>query len=252
MTNIVDLFKPLTYIEWFRRQLQSETGRQRLIAVAGVVGAIAIAAGAWWVYEAMTTIPAPDIKNAAPERVSEFLGSPRGFAHMPAKQQRDYLAQVMTTYAEPEKKAELAKAMSRMTTEEKVTLRSAVWDAGYDTISQEVDVYLRKPVEEQAEFVDRKIFEYHRIARYFVGDRDSRASGGEPVLVDQSFGAGLPTDSDGITKVIISKTHPEDRARMKPYVDAIRSRMLELKKDPKERERLMARYENLPLVGRGG
>jgi hypothetical protein len=249
-----DYFRLVVYIDWVRKSLQTERGRQIGFALGGVVGAALICVAGYWVYGRVMGVPTPDAKNAPAEQIAHFLGHSEGFARLPAKKRMSYLNEVMVTHsdAEPARKEELASALQKMTTEEKVTLREAVWDVGYKNFVDEVDVYYRTPPEEKADFVDKKIHEYYRLRCYLTGDsgHGGGGGGGRGAIVDQSWAAGLPTDSDGLVKSIVARTRPEDRAEMKPYVDALRTRLLELKKDPRERERLLARYSDSdPTLG---
>jgi hypothetical protein len=251
-TGLSDYLKPATYVYWVRKSLETDRGRQIAIALAGLVGAVLICAAGYLVYNRVMGVPAPDAKNAPAEQIARFLGHPEGFSRLPTSKRLTYLNEVMLSHndSEPARKEALASAMQKMTTDEKITLRSAVWGVGYKTFADEVDVYYHMPPDQQPEFVDRKIHEYYRLRCYLTGDpgHGGGGGGGRGGFVDQSWAAGLPTDSDGLVKAITAKTRPEDRARMKPYVDALRGRLLELKKDPSER--LLSRYSDSdPTLG---
>ncbi len=240
-TDWRDYLRPITYIDWVKRSMETERGRQTVFATGGILGAVIVLVGGYILYGQIVGIPAPDVQNAPIEKVTQFLGSPQGYARLSVPSRQDFLVKVMQTYEEPAKREQLAQALSKMTTEEKVTLREATWDVGYKIFTEEVEQYYKAPPESRHKFVDRKLYEYHQARARIVGDPQTKAR--EQKLVDHSWTHGMPTDSDGVVKMLITRTRPEDRARMKPYVDALRTRMEELKKNPAEAERLMAKFQ---------
>jgi hypothetical protein len=242
-TDWRDYLKPVTYVNWVQKSMETERGRQMVFGVGGVVGAIVIVVAGYLIYVQIVGIPAPDVKNAPVEKITTFFGNPQGFARLPVPKRQEYMIEVMKTYSDPGKREQLARSMQRMTTDEKVTLRDSLFDVGYKVFTEEVEQYYSTPEKDRFEFVDRKIYDYAQARKHLLGEQKTRT--GEQAMVDSTWAAGLPTDSDGIVKLLITKTRPEDRARMKPYVESIRTRMDELKKNPGEAERLVKKFQNM-------
>ena len=230
--------------EFYRNLIRSVSGgrigRQVIIGVSGVLGAIVVASGAYFAYDKVTAIAPPDVKEAKPEEIGDFMGHPRGFARLPVPKRGEFLGGLAAAHTKPEKREKLAKAFRRMTSEEKKVCWDAIWDVGYDAVNKEVDAFRKLPPEERAAFIDKRIAAYNRGRIYVAGN--SRAAQYSPPLFDESWLEGMPTNSDGMVKMIIAKTRPKDRVRMKPFVEALTSRVDELDKNPREKQRFLARH----------
>jgi len=242
------------YRNLFNALFARQQGRQVGIAAAGVLGAVVVIVGGYLLYDQVTAVPAPDVKVAQAKDIAGFMGHSRGLARLPVAKRIKFMMDLAVSHNEPAKREELASALNQMTSKEKLECREALWDAGYSVLTKEVAAYYKTPAEEREEFVDRKLADYFRAQNYLSGR--SRAGGGgggggagggakARPLFDDSWLEGMPTDSDGIVKLMVAKTKPRDRARMKPYIEAMSARLEELKEDPREKERLLARHGNM-------
>ncbi|MBN1344506.1 MAG: hypothetical protein JXQ73_17585 [Phycisphaerae bacterium] len=220
--------------------MSGQKGRQGVFAVGGIVGAVVVVGGAYLLYSQVMSLPKPDVQVASAEDLTKFLGHERGFARLPAKEQEQFLARLIEIHTEPARRGDLASALRRMTSKEKMVCREVIWNMGYRALVKDVDEFYKAPPEERDELIDEKIVDYMRAREYVAGN--SRARKDHPPLFDDSWLQGMPTDSDGIVKLMISKTRPQDRARLKPYVEKFRARMDQVRKDKREFSRMKAKH----------
>lgn len=238
--------------ERFNDLFSTPRGRQVGFALIGVVSTVVVVGGGYVLYDQITGLPAPDVKNAPPEKVAEFLGHPKGLARMPIPRRKDFLIKLCQENFEPAKREALATTLNQMTTQEKKVCRDAVFDVFYEEVLDGANDYRRQPTQDDKyEFVDRTLAGVYHLRDYLNGRRGGgRRSGrrsaatGAPTkpLFDKTWSDGLPTDTDGAVKLLISKTKPKDRARMRPFIEDLRQRDEELKDDPRELARIRARY----------
>ncbi len=244
--GIAESLSSMPVLDKVREQWSDPRRRTVLIVAGGVLGALAVGLGGYLVYDQVVTVPVPDIETASPKDIAGFVGHPRGLARMPTAKRAEFLYKLAGNHYEPARRRELASAFRQMTSEQKRTCREAVFDVGYEVLNEQVADFYKAPEQDRAEFIDRKIAEYHVAQRYVAGS--PRAKREHPPLFDDSWMEGLPTDSDGVVKLMIAKTRPKDRARLKPYMEAIRARMDELNENPREKERLLAKYADIDAL----
>ncbi len=234
------------------RLFSTPRGRQVGFALIGVVSTVVVVGGGYLLYDQITALPAPDVKNAKPEKVAKFLGHPKGLARMSVPKRKDFLIRLCQENFQPEKREELAQTLNQMTTTEKKVCRDAVFDVFYEEVLDGANEYRKQPTtDDKDEFVDRTLAGVYHLRDYLNGRRGGgrrarRGAAAAPAqtkpLFDKSWADGLPTDTDGAVKLLISKTKPKDRVRMKPFIEDLRQRDEELKDDAREMARLRARY----------
>ncbi len=253
-TDLAERLKSESFRDRMANFLQSPQRRQALIIAAGVLGGVLVLFGGYFAYDRLTSIPAPDVQTASPKEITGFMGSERGLARLPVRQRLEFVGKLYMAHEEPAKREDLASALRQMTSHEKKVCRDAMWDVGYSILTDEVDEYHRTPPEDREEFIDRKIAQYMHARSYIAGERMMGRGGagggfggagsisGRAPLLDESWLEGMPTNSEGVVKMVIAKTQPKARTRMRPYIENVRTRVEELRDDPREKERVLGRY----------
>ncbi|UCG33797.1 MAG: hypothetical protein JSU68_04010 [Phycisphaerales bacterium] len=184
----------------------AQHSRKITIAGGGLLAGVLLVLVVIFVLDLLFAPPVPDIDTASPATVAAFLAHPRGFSRMSIDGRRKILADLYL--AGHDKLNELADEFDRMSMEEREQVRSAAMDVYLDQLAKDARRYRTLPPQDQDEFVEEVLDNYETLKEELrpIGD---------------SFKDNLPTKSDEWTKVLVSKTSPRERSRIKPLVDHI-------------------------------
>jgi hypothetical protein len=198
----------------------AQHSRKITIGGGGLLAGALLVLGVIFVLDLLFAPPVPDIATASPATVAAFLAHPRGFARMSIEGRRKMLAEIYVT--DRDKLDELAGEFDHMSTDEREQIRSAAMDVYLDQLARDARRYRALPPREQEEFVEEVLDNYEKLKEELrpIGD---------------SFKDNLPTKSDEWTKVLVSKTSPRERSRIKPLVDHI-ARAAESRRKAEARE----------------
>jgi hypothetical protein len=209
--------------------------RSKLIVLV-TTGCLTLVVGGWWAYMKLTTVPPPPIETSTPQHVVKFLGDQRGFPHMRLDDREQYLADMYKRFGEGEARQELANAFAQMSSRERQVFVDTAIEGFKVRFLESANEYNRLPVNKRGQFVDRMIrtFESQRSSLAGTGSGGTRGPGaarggrGKAENLGEPFKAMVPTTTDGMTKLLVSKSNSRQRAKAQPLFDAVAVRYKEI------------------------
>jgi len=186
----------------------------------------------WWAYFKFTTISPPDLKALGPadvDTVVDYYGSSRGLIRLPVARQEQYLAAAYQKFGQGDDRARYMQALGRMSSGEREMLHSALFEITRVHVMESAREYNNLPASQRGAFIDNAI-------RKMEGTRGELGGNGQATNLGEPLKAGLPTSSDEIMKVLVTRTNGQERAEAQPFVDKMAERYKELK-NPDARRR---------------
>lgn len=186
------------------------------------LGCVVLAGAGWWGYFRFTTVPAPELAKAAPVQVVEFFGDARGLARMPVDAREQYLVSTYRQFSQGEARQQFIQSMNRMSSSERQVFYDAVFDITHVRVVEMAKEYNSLPMAQRGAYVDQAIQKIEKM-REELGGGSRENSVGEPLKAD------LPTSSDEMMKILVTRTSGQERADAKPFVDRMALRYKEMK-----------------------
>lgn len=204
------------------RRIQLSDRTKRIVLVT--TGCLVLVVGSWWAYITFTTVPPPPLEASAPQEVVKFLGNNRGYGQMRIENREQYLADMYERFNDPRSREELANAFAQMSSRERQVFVDRSIEVFKVRFMESASEYNRLPSNKRGQFVDNMIRTFESQRRSLAGQG---GSGGGPNL-GESFKSMVPTTTDGMTKLLVSKTNSRQRAKAQPLFDAVAVRYKEL------------------------
>lgn len=197
--------------------------------------------------EEATSIPPPDLATAEADDVVRFLGEPSAFPSLSWREREEFLLAIRQRYVAGEDRNEFSDALARMSDPERRVFLESASEITHRRAMEKARAYNRiaetASPRERTEFIDNAIRSFERMRRPL---RANPAAATEPARGGPLFGPGslfasaMPRGSAGMMRIVVHKTTAAERAKMKPFADAIAARYRELR-DSGELDRLLAR-----------
>lgn len=201
-----------------RRVGMSERTKKMMLISAG---SVMLVGACWWAYMTFTTVAPPSLETAKPQEVAQFLGNVRGYPRMGYDAREQYLAAALSKFSQGPARQELGDAFARMTTREKQVFADATIETAKKRFLDHASEFNRLPKHKQTQYVDNMIMG-------FESQRAPLAGSGGADNLGQAFQSMVPTTTDGITKLLVSKVKPRQRAKAQPLFDAVAARYKDL------------------------
>lgn len=194
---------------------------QTKIAVLTILGVVAVALGGFWAFYELTTVRKPDLQTASAEQVVEFLGDPRGFARLPLNERQTFLSRMFKRYNDYENRLALNENLATMSSTQSQVLLDAIYEVAHNLVMTAAEEFNNLPPSERGKHLDNTIRRFLVLRGEMSGGGDTRQNIGEP------FRKYMPTGSDELGKLIVSRTTPEEREKAQPFIDALAQRYKE-------------------------
>jgi hypothetical protein len=213
--------------------------RTKKVLLAGTGSVLVVAIG-WWAYFTFTTVAPPNVQAAPPPQVAQYLGNARGFARLNCDERGKFLGDMWNAYSQGEKRGELAQAFNRMSFSE----RQVFVDAAFETVKvdflKQANEFNKLPKSKKDQFVDNVMNQLDQQRRAIAGSKssnnnvkpgvpgrpeaDNKAAKTETASLTEPFESCVPTTTDGMAKLLVTRTSATDRAKAEGLFDAITAR----------------------------
>lgn len=190
-----------------------------IIAAASLV----LIVGGRWAYFKLTAVPPPELATATPEDVVEFLGSSRGYKRMSISQAEAFLGKTYERFNTYEDRATLVRSFRRLPQSQQRICVDKTFDVAREITLRSAEEYRQLPNKEKAKFVDQTIKRFRAMQGQLGGGGDPNVDFGQAVMPH------LPSTSQDMRKLLITRTTPSQRARAEPFINAIAKRREEQK-----------------------
>lgn len=208
--------------------------RTKKVLIIGASGLLVLI-GAWWAVDILVAPAKPDVAVAPVEQVAEFLGNPRGFARMPIERREQFLVDVVQSCNTPERVQSMSKALSQMSFTERQQFLDGTFEIVKDKFVRASDEYVRTPRAKRGQYVNQVIKNFEGLRTRLAGPAPAAAAprgtaghagpaartDGPVATLASPFQDHIPQKSDALTKMVVDRTTPSERAKVKPLADDI-------------------------------
>lgn len=201
---------------------------QTKMILLGSVGAVLLALGGYWAYMTFTTMPPPNIATAEAPTVSQYLGSPRGFARLSHEGRKQFLGNMWNEFSQGNKREELVQAFQRMSSAERQVFIDAAFETTKVDFLAKAEEFNRLPKSKRKKFVENLTagMDAQRMAVAGYGGQGNLAA---------PFEGAFPKTTDAMTKQLVTRTSAPERAKAQPLFDAVAAQYKEQEEQRKRR-----------------
>jgi hypothetical protein len=199
-----------------------DENRKKLMVIG--LGLSVVILGGWYgISNVLLVKPVPDMRVASAAEMVDYLGDKRGLSHLSVDKRREVILAMGSAYGGG-RQGELISELDRMAPSEKERFVDAVFEVGKEDFLTDAENYLALDEEEKKKFIKEKLDHYEKTRK----DLRSSASGGgggngggDGASFADVFSSvpGMPTRTQDVTKAIVAKTSPSERAKAKPFLD---------------------------------
>lgn len=205
------------------KSVRGLSDRAKKIMLASI-GGLAVIVGAVWFYFALTTASPPDLQNSTPEQVAQFLSNEQGFARMPIPRREQFLQECFQRFKTEEERMQLVRLFRQMSPAELQVVLDATYEIVHAMVMDNAQRYSNATSSKDRQaLVDSLISRFKAMQGELSGQGNSHMNVGEP------FKQFMPTNSDELSKMLVTRTTPAERAKAQPLIDAVARRYKEMR-----------------------
>lgn len=174
------------------------------IAIVSVVFVI----GAWFLFDTLVAPPIPDLETAEPEEVADFLVDRRGWRKLSVPERKQWLIRLVQTHQEQRRADALESAIRRRPLSDRQVFVDGFFEVAMPEVMAKARQFNKLPARQRGQFLQDQLTGFNGMSAAFGG-------------LATPFGAALPNDSPGWTKMLVEKTSPSQRSLAKPYIEGL-------------------------------